>query len=422
MLRYTTSLILLVCIIKMSFSQCCTPENIEFTTQAEIDNFQVNYPGCTGIEGDVTIHGDDITNLDGLSVVTNIEGTLLIKKNSSLSLLTGLGNLKHVESLMIIDNDALVTLRGLESLNEINGHVHIWYNDLITDLRGLDSITYVGSDLMIEGNYSLLNCHGLEKLTSVEGSLVIGCIAGWMHYNRSLRTLSGFDNLNIVQGLLWINCNDSLVNLTGLESLVSVGDGLVINGNKSLVNLTGLEQLNSCGGRLIIGGWWEDCAGNPRLTSLQGIENIDPLSISELRIRNNNSLTLCNIKCICDYLLNPDATVVITENATACNGIAEVKQACESQGVRETSNLNIISVHPNPCVKGDITIKISRSDEHSPRLLTCFNTFGESAFEQEVHPLQNEFIINTSDWQPGIYLVVISSKGKSESSSKFVIQ
>jgi hypothetical protein len=48
----------------------CLPEGINFTTQAQIDNFQTNYPGCTEIEGDVLILGSNITNLTGLSVLT----------------------------------------------------------------------------------------------------------------------------------------------------------------------------------------------------------------------------------------------------------------------------------------------------------------------------------------------------------------
>jgi len=45
-------------------SQGCLPEGITFTTQAQIDSFPINYPGCTEIEGDVGIVGDDIYNLN----------------------------------------------------------------------------------------------------------------------------------------------------------------------------------------------------------------------------------------------------------------------------------------------------------------------------------------------------------------------
>jgi len=59
-----------------SFSQPCLPSGITFSTQEQIDNFQTNYPNCTEIEGDVIIEGNDITNLDGLSVLTAIGGFL----------------------------------------------------------------------------------------------------------------------------------------------------------------------------------------------------------------------------------------------------------------------------------------------------------------------------------------------------------
>ncbi|RLD23011.1 MAG: hypothetical protein DRI54_07895, partial [Bacteroidetes bacterium] len=49
----------------LTISQTCLPEGITFSTQAEIDNFQTNYPGCTEISGVVTIKGNNITNLDG---------------------------------------------------------------------------------------------------------------------------------------------------------------------------------------------------------------------------------------------------------------------------------------------------------------------------------------------------------------------
>jgi len=47
-------------------SQSCLPEGITFTTQTQIDYFQSLYPGCTQIEGDVTIIETNITNLNGL--------------------------------------------------------------------------------------------------------------------------------------------------------------------------------------------------------------------------------------------------------------------------------------------------------------------------------------------------------------------
>jgi hypothetical protein len=38
-----------------AYSQSCLPDGITFNWQADIDYFQTNYPGCTQIEGDVTM-------------------------------------------------------------------------------------------------------------------------------------------------------------------------------------------------------------------------------------------------------------------------------------------------------------------------------------------------------------------------------
>ncbi len=60
----------------------CLPfGNYYFNTQSEIDDFQANYPDCTDLEGNVVIRGDDITNLNGLQVLTSIGGSLYIDNN-----------------------------------------------------------------------------------------------------------------------------------------------------------------------------------------------------------------------------------------------------------------------------------------------------------------------------------------------------
>ena len=56
-------------------AQSCLPEGIVFTNQSQIDQFQINYPNCTEIEGDVVIGfwlGTNITNLNGLSILTTL--------------------------------------------------------------------------------------------------------------------------------------------------------------------------------------------------------------------------------------------------------------------------------------------------------------------------------------------------------------
>ncbi|MDP2721523.1 MAG: hypothetical protein Q8O72_02095 [Bacteroidales bacterium] len=73
-----------------AFSQGCLPGTSYFSSQAEVDAFQTNYPGCTQIEGNIVINGNDITHLNAFSNVTSIEGFFYITNASSLTNLTGL--------------------------------------------------------------------------------------------------------------------------------------------------------------------------------------------------------------------------------------------------------------------------------------------------------------------------------------------
>lgn len=99
----------------------CLPSGYQFTAQSEIDDFAANYPTCHSILGDVTIESgssDPITNLDGLSQISFIDGFLKIKSNNSLADLEGLENLDYIGGdLTISDNAILESLDGLHNIN-----------------------------------------------------------------------------------------------------------------------------------------------------------------------------------------------------------------------------------------------------------------------------------------------------------------
>jgi hypothetical protein len=98
--------------------ESCLPDGITFETQAQIDSFQNNYPGCTVIEGDVIIDGWNINNLLGLSVLTAIEGNLQILDNTdSLDSLSGLDNVVSIGGSLRFNNTPLISLNGLNNLS-----------------------------------------------------------------------------------------------------------------------------------------------------------------------------------------------------------------------------------------------------------------------------------------------------------------
>ncbi len=250
-------------------AQGCLPEGITFTTQAQIDSFQIKYPGCTEIEGDVTIYGENILNLDSLSVIQSIGGCLLIE----------------------------------------------YWSPSLTSLNGLNNLVSIGGDFRITGKTALTNLTGLENLVSVGGTFEI-------EETNSLRSLNGLENLKSVGGYFFIR-NCYLNSLTGLENLTNIGESVFIYSNNLLSSLSALENLSSIGKVIHI-------SSNPMLTSLEGLENIEAASITELSLYNNQTLSSCNVQNICNYLVSPIGVINIYSNAPGCNNPPEVANSCSN--------------------------------------------------------------------------------------------
>lgn len=328
----TVLTIFLFTINSFTYSQGCLPEGIDFSTQEDIDNFQANYPGCTEIEGDVTIWGtytnDDIMNLNGLNVLTSIGGTLKIKGTDSLKILTGLENLETIGNELIIrenlslttltglenlatiggeliirENLSLTNLTGLENLNHIGGEMSIVLNDALTSLNGLGNLNYVGDDIGIAANEILINLDHLENLTNITGDLNIS-------YNPSLKSLMGLHNVTNISGTLFLY-GGCLTDLTGLNNLTSIGFDLKIwdmeanliglnnlttvwgscsiTSNDSLSSLEVLNNLNFIGGDFEI-------SYNESLVSLTGLDNLTTISGAFLVYENDSLINLAGLE------------------------------------------------------------------------------------------------------------------------------
>ncbi|MCK9400359.1 MAG: leucine-rich repeat domain-containing protein [Bacteroidales bacterium] len=276
-------------------SQSCIPYGIEFSTQGQIDSFQVNYPNCTEIEGNLWIIGNEITNLNGLNVLTSIGGELYLN-----------------------NSDALTSLIGLDNVTSI-GRLIIYSNNLLTNLEGLGNVITIEYQLFITTNISLTSLSGLNNLTTIGQFLEI-------IYNDSLTNLAGLGNLTSIGTYVWIANNPALSNISDLGNLNSIGGYLTIFSNAGLTTLDGLDNLTSIGGDNYEG----DLAiyDNTVLTSIAGLDNLDAGAIRNLAIYNNPSLTICDAQSVCNYLSNPNGIVQIYANNTGCNNLHEVANDC----------------------------------------------------------------------------------------------
>jgi len=305
--------------------------NYSFLSQADIDNFQTIFPDCTELEGNVSIIGNDIANLNGLNGVASIGGSLGIAMTNSLTSLTGLENLVSVGSgLWINENADLASLDGLGKLTSITASYLLWENDILTSLIGLDNQASIG------------------------GSLVIGKI---------FPPFGGG--------------NPALINLTGLESLISLGADLLIRDNPNLKDITGLDN--------IIAG-----------------------SILNLFVYENDSLSNCDIKGICDYLASPNGTIEIHHNKTGCNSREEIHQACTFGLDENSATESHINNFTNPTSKTITILMPTMPDKNT--FMTIYNINGQGLLLRQIKEKQT--VVDVSGLTTGIYIVrVVDDNG-----------
>ncbi|MEZ4849181.1 MAG: hypothetical protein R3B93_11300 [Bacteroidia bacterium] len=164
------------------FGQCPTG-NLLLSTQAEIDNFPINYPNCTSTFNSLEINGNSITNLQGLSSLQTV-GDLTIKNNPNLTSLSGLDNLQSTFVFLFRNNDS------------------------ISDFSGLENLTFA-TDIIVEYNNSLTSLQGLNN---VQGTFILD-----INSNPSLTGIDAFlDSLKSAMQVI-IRANPLITNLNGLE-------------------------------------------------------------------------------------------------------------------------------------------------------------------------------------------------------------
>lgn len=319
----------------------CPPTNngyLQFNSQAEINNFIINYPNCTSIEGKLVIgtnfgSQNDITDLSAFRNVVSTKGLLI--QNTKATSLEGLNAVSAVTNteLAIRYNELLTDITALSNVTEAPA-LSISQNNSLTSLQGLHNIQTVTEYVEILQHAQLPNLHGLDNLTSIRGHLQI-------RLNNGLTSLSGLDNLEKTGGLK-IQSNNSLTSLEGINGLTEMdfidsdNSSLVIAYNPLLTSIEALDNLTNIGGMSI------DISSNASLSSLSGIGNINPETINGLWLLSSQQLSLCNVPSICEYLSN-GGSADISENAVGCNSVAEVQLFCDGFSDCPEGNVSLLT-------------------------------------------------------------------------------
>jgi len=206
----------------------------------------------------------------------------------------------------------------------------------ITHLNFLSRITSLGTISI--ANNGLTDISGLSNLVSVLGNTGIK-----LNDNDALTNVDGLSSLQTVEADLNLGSLDTLTSVAGLASLTSVGRNLVIQACPLLTNVDGLNSLTSAStidisynnlsninglsslttaNRIVL-------TGNPLLTDISGIRNINPIS-SRTRISVNENVysKIDASSSLCTHFSNATGLVELTVGGARLSDAAAFTRFC----------------------------------------------------------------------------------------------
>ncbi|MEZ4799776.1 MAG: T9SS type A sorting domain-containing protein [Flavobacteriales bacterium] len=156
----------------------CPPGDVHLASQAEVNQFAIDYPTCTHIDGALYIQVNDgttdVTNLAPLNNLISIAGSLSLNNNQNLVEFNGLENLSSVGGNLAFHNNGMPSLSGLNPLQEIGGSIWISSNSQLQNLDALSSILQINGPIYISQNALLNNISGIENIEAASINTEVG--------------------------------------------------------------------------------------------------------------------------------------------------------------------------------------------------------------------------------------------------------
>lgn len=212
----------------------------------------------------------NLSNIEGFSTMSKIQGNLIIINNPLLENLSGLDNVFNIEGGIVIDsNNSIIDLTGLNNIRTTKT-IKIENNKMLKSLKGLENIyynpvtisQYPTKDLIINKNESLesltdLNMLAIQnlqitnntKLTTIKGiGLLKRASSLKIENNGSLTSLLGLENLLRVNNYFYIRDNENLIDFCSInENLKLISDGLYrVTGNAYNPSIYAMISTNRC--------------------------------------------------------------------------------------------------------------------------------------------------------------------------------
>ncbi len=315
----------------------CHIGNLTLDTQAELNAYVSSYSAsCTIHDGNLTLSGNNVTDISGLSFLTEITGDLRISNMDNISSLTGMENISTVGGLLQIHNsDQITDLTGLTGAALMVGSgLYISNNNLIENIDALIGLTSITGTLQIYSNPSLLNLDGLQDLTFVSSTMSI-------YNNSSLVSCGSLCNIfqaDGVQSTISIYGNPAFCsNQTEIESnctlnVCAIGNQTLQDQTEIAAFMTSYSSCDSLFGNIIITGTVSDISGLAFIEYLSGnltFQNNNVLTdmsgFTQLELQGNFIINNCDALTSVQGMNVIDiASNVTIENCNAINDISEL--------------------------------------------------------------------------------------------------
>ncbi len=207
---------------------------------------------------------------------------------------------------------------------------------------------------------------GLDSLAKVKNDFTLSC---------ETKTLNGLDNLKYVGGILLIK-GDSLISLAALTNLDTVRE------------ITITYCLN--------------------LTSLSGIDNIDPTTLNSVLISTNPKLSNCSVKSMCDYL-DENGQFIVVVNTGNCTDTSAIRAACNAVGINsiDIENLKLKTFVNQNSNKLEISYELIKNSETSIRMYDIMGKLIANYPSEFKSAGEHNLEIPISNLSKGIYLVEV---------------
>lgn len=193
--------------------------DVDFSSVLGTVHFQrSNLASLKGLEKVTKAESIQLNDLPALKVLTgleNLRSVFYLDISNTAITDVQLNSLEEVAGdVLLDDNPKLSSLHELKKLKKVEGEFHLGRSDIVNLTSFPDGLSL--NDFSLRENNSLLSLQGIERLNEIKGDLVIGS-------HVSLKTLDGIENARIGGHILIGYSDDSFsqsaVEFDGLPAL-----------------------------------------------------------------------------------------------------------------------------------------------------------------------------------------------------------